>query len=88
MPTPQADPEAALAAAIAALLQRFLAAGRGALLPQLMMRELAAPTEALPSVVQTMIKPQFLQLQALVAEVLGSAAEPVLVQRCSFSITH
>lgn len=86
MPAPQADPEAALAAAIAALLQRFLAAGPSALLPQLMMRELAAPTEALPNVVQAMIRPQFLQLQALVAGVLGPTAEPALVQRCAFSI--
>lgn len=88
MPAPAAerDPETALTAAIAALLQRFLDAGRGALLPQLMMRELAAPTEALPSVVQNMVRPQFLQLQELVAAMLGPSADPALVQHCAFSI--
>lgn len=85
-PAAAAEPQRALRAAIEALLSRMLAFDDAALLPRLMVRELAAPTPALPAMVRDLIAPQFAQLQGLVRQMLGDAASDVQLRACSFSI--
>ncbi len=88
-PIPPADavaPETALRSAITAILSRFLAADDSAVVPKLFVRELAAPTPALATMIEDVIRPQFSALSAIVAQLLGPVADTVLVQRSAFSI--
>ena len=88
-PLPAADAQhsqQALHRAIEALLSRMLAFDDAAVLPRLMVRELAAPTDALPAMVRDLIAPQLSQLQARVRQMLGDAVDEAQVRASTFSI--
>ncbi len=80
------EPERLLAAAIQALLGRFLADDGSALMARLMVRELAAPTPALTALIEDVIHPQYQALSGIVARLLGTQADAQLVQRATFSV--
>lgn len=85
-PAQSATPEAALQAALTMLLSRLLADDQRGFVPKLLMRELLAPSAALPTMVQDVIAPQFRQLSAVVAALLGPRADAATIQRCTFSL--
>ncbi|TJY62124.1 DUF1956 domain-containing protein [Sinimarinibacterium sp. CAU 1509] len=87
IPSPDAaTPDIALRFAITAILSRFLADDDSAVVPKLFVRELGAPTPALRTMIEDVIRPQFSALSAIVAQLLGPDAGPELVQRSAFSI--
>ncbi|WP_084196826.1 CerR family C-terminal domain-containing protein [Solimonas soli] len=81
-----AGAEQALRAAVTALLSRFLAEDQRAFVAKLLMRELLSPTPALRTLVADVIAPQFRQLSAIVARLLGPKADTETVTRCTLSI--
>lgn len=87
MPAAAPDgPEAALRLAVRNILSRFLAQDEHARLPQLMMRELCDPTEALDHLVERVAKNQFLLLRAIVAPLLGVAPDSEHARLGAFSV--
>ncbi|NKF22542.1 CerR family C-terminal domain-containing protein [Solimonas marina] len=78
--------EQTLRDAIAMVLSRFLAGDERAAVPKLLMRELLAPTSALEMLVSEIALPQFRHLATIVAALLGPAADPETVLRCTLSI--
>lgn len=85
-PTVATSGEAGLRTAIDMLLSRFLADDQRGVVPKLLMREFAVPTPALTTLIEDLIAPQFRQLSAVVAGLLGEQAPAETVTRCSFSI--
>lgn len=68
------------------LLRRFISPQTPSRMSQLMMRELANPTQALDRVVETVSKPQMLVVAGVIGELMGSRADMDLVRRCTFSV--
>lgn len=71
---------------VRSLLHRFISPHEPSQLARLMSREMATPTPALERLVEQISKPQFAQMATLVAELLGPAATPERVRRCTLSV--
>jgi len=69
------SPEARLAAYIASFMKYLLVAGKPSWSGRLVIRELAAPTQAFSGIVEEIIKPNLQLLRGLVADVAGCALE-------------
>lgn len=65
------SPEERLTRYIQSFMNSLLAVGRPSWCGRLMVRELAQPTPALPQIVEEIIRPNFLLLRQLVADVAG-----------------
>lgn len=78
--------ERLLRLAVRNLLGRFLSTEHSSLLPQLFVRELANPTPALQTIIDSVARPQFALLQRVVREFLGEAARPEELRRGAFSV--
>ncbi len=79
-------PEERLFAYVRALLLRLADKGRHAWLFRLMAREMADPSDNLGAVVERCLAPASTVLRAIVAELLGPGADPLLVARCAQSV--
>jgi TetR/AcrR family transcriptional regulator, regulator of cefoperazone and chloramphenicol sensitivity len=75
-----------LAACVRNHLSRLMDEGRPAWHGQLMSREMTEPTKALDDLVEQFMRPQYERLRGIVAEILGDAATPDRVRRCSASV--
>lgn len=80
------DAAAALRDVVAGLLGRFLAADARSYAPRLLIREMLNPTSALAQVVEQVTRPQFEQVFAVVAAILGPRVPPEQVRVCAFSV--
>ncbi len=69
------SPDERLTRYIHSFLKSLIAAGRPGWIGRLMIRELAQPTPALPQLVDEIIRPNFLLLRQLVADVAGHPIE-------------
>lgn len=83
---PGAPPEERLRAFVRSLLLRTLDAGRPAWHGQLMLREMADPTEALDVVVATSVRPMLDALGEIVRALIGPRATPREVRLFAFSV--
>jgi AcrR family transcriptional regulator len=83
---PQASPQERLAGFVRALVYRILDQTRLAWHGTLMFHEMVEPTEALTTLVQEAIRPEFERLRGVVCELLGPEADPEQVLRCVWSI--
>ncbi|MGH8530811.1 MAG: CerR family C-terminal domain-containing protein [Nevskiales bacterium] len=72
--------------AIRNLLGRFLATEAPSLLPRLLVRELANPTPALQTLIETVARPQFALLQGVLRSFLGAQADAQQLRLAAFSI--
>lgn len=79
-------PQARLELAISNLLQRFVAIDASSRLPRLMMRELLNPTAAADAIVEKFSRPQFMQLSAVVGDLLGPKVTAEQVRLAGFSV--
>ncbi len=66
------EPEERLTRYVLSFMMSLVAVGKPGWCGRLMIRELAQPTPALPQVVEEIIRPNFKQLQKLVADVAGA----------------
>lgn len=80
------DAAAALRDVVAGLLARFLSADASSYAPRLLIREMLNPTPALAQVVEHVTRPQFEQVFAVVATILGPRVPPEQVRLCVFSV--
>lgn len=81
-----ATPEVRLFAYVRALLLRLADKGRHTWFFRLMAREMADPTPQLAAVVERSLAPANAVLRAIVAELLGPGAEPLVIARCAQSV--
>ena len=79
-------PETRLYAYVRALFMRLFDKGRHVWLHRLMAREMGEPTTNLAGLVERCLAPNNAVLCAIMAELLGPAASPVLVARCAQSV--
>lgn len=84
---PQATPEQRLQAFVQALVYRILDETRLAWHGKLMFREMMEPTEALQTLVEEAIRPEFERLRTVVAELLGPGADIESVLQSVWSVT-
>ncbi|MDQ8023942.1 MAG: CerR family C-terminal domain-containing protein, partial [Moraxellaceae bacterium] len=85
-PQPGLSPRARLHFFVTALLTRLLGEGEASRLPALMSREIMSPTAALDAMFERFIKPQSLQLDALVRDIVGADLTPDEVRRAMLSV--
>ena len=69
-----------------AVLARFFDKGRPAWLGKLVAQEMAEPTNALDSLINSQIRPNSERLRALVRELIGKEIDDQELWRCAFSI--
>jgi hypothetical protein len=69
-----------------AVLSRFFDTGRPAWLGRLIAQEMAEPTKAMDSLINSQIRPNSERLRALVRELLGKEIDDQELWRCAFSI--
>ncbi len=72
--------------AIRNLLGRFLSTENPSLLPRLFVRELANPTPALQTLIETVARPQFALLLGVIREFLGPRATEQQLRLAAFSV--
>lgn len=68
------------------LLRRFISPQTPSMMSRLMVRELANPTKALESVVETISKTQMQVVAGLVRELMGGEPDMDVVRRCTLSV--
>lgn len=85
-PEAAADGVAALRDVIAGLLGRFLASDARSYAPRLIIREMLNPTAALAQIVERITRPQFEQVYAALARVLGPRVPAERLRLCVFSV--
>ena len=86
VPNPADPPEEKLRHFVHGFLQNLLGADRPVLLLRLVAHEMIEPTPALDLVVEKAAGQSTMILNVIVAELLGPAAEPVLVRDCAGSV--
>lgn len=84
---PDATAAQRLGGFVRALVQRILDRDRLAWHGTLMFREMIEPTEALRTVVEEGIRPEFERLRTIVRDLLGHEAEPEQILQCVWSVT-
>lgn len=67
------------------MLARFFSNEESALLGRLLAQELANPSPALDRMVETVSRPQFAQMAALISEILGPGHCPECIRQCTLS---
>lgn len=82
----EGTPEERLCAFLRMFMERVTGNNQPAWAPTLMMREMIEPTDALDEVVQSMIRPTFFGVAALVSEMLGKPTNDADVLRSTASI--
>jgi len=68
------------------MLRRFVDVETPSLMARLMVREMANPTLALDTIIETASKPQFAIVSELIAELLGPAATEERIRHCTLSL--
>jgi AcrR family transcriptional regulator len=68
------------------MLRRFVDVDSPSLMAQLMVRELANPTEALDNLVENISKPQFALVADIITQLMGASATPAQVRYCTLSL--
>ncbi|MGA3171108.1 MAG: CerR family C-terminal domain-containing protein [Chthoniobacteraceae bacterium] len=87
LPSEQLPAEERLTLYIHSFMNSLVAAGRPGWCGRLTVRELAQPTPALPQVMEEIIRPNFLLLRQLVAEVAGRRLEEETLTLLTHSVT-
>jgi len=84
--TPDSSAEDRLRAFIRSFLLRLLDDGIPAWLGKLMAREMVEPTPALDGLVERVMRPLFIRLVGIVADLAGEGADPERVRLCAQSV--
>jgi AcrR family transcriptional regulator len=79
-------PEQRLTLFIGNFLHKLLDDSHLGLYSKLIAREIADPTKALDEIIETAIIPQFSLLAEIIQQILGAAADKMMVKRCLLSI--
>jgi AcrR family transcriptional regulator len=79
-------PEQRLALFIKNFLHKLLDDSHLGLHSKLIAREISDPTKALDGIIETAIVPQFALLAEIIQQILGTATDNVIVQRCMLSV--